>query len=89
MPYFRAGGNTTCGTNVFFFFVINRIQIDSLQFHESGSFRPWDVSALVVSAQFWGGPFRPRYVGRFGPGSFRPKSIPKCRLLRTGRQTNR
>ena len=66
---------------------------------ESGSFRPWVVSAWVVSAwvvsawvvsaQFWGGSFRPRKVGRFGPGSFRPKSIPKCRLLRTGRQTNR
>ena len=26
-------------------------------------------------------------LGGFGPGSFRPKSIPKCSLLRTGRQT--
>ena len=51
--------------------------------HESGSFRPgrfglrrfgqflgWVVSALV------GGSFRPIFgVSRFGPGSFRPKSI--------------
>ena len=59
-----------------------------------GSFRP---------GSFWPGSFPPnsgvgrfglgRWVdsalGRFGPGSFRLKSIPKCRLLRTGRQTNR
>ena len=38
---------------------------------ESGSFRPWVVSAWVVSANFWGGSFRPK-VSRFGPGSFRP-----------------
>ena len=30
------------------------------------------VSAWVVSANFWGGSFRPKKVSRFGPGSFRP-----------------
>ena len=42
---------------------------------ESGSFRPWVVSAWVVSANFWGGSFRPKKVGRFGPGSFRPRVV--------------
>ena len=28
--------------------------------YESGSFRPWVVSAWVVSANFWGGSFRPK-----------------------------
>ena len=46
---------------------------------ESGSFRPWDVSAnflgWVISALV-GGSFHPTFkVSRFGPGSFRPKSI--------------
>ena len=29
----------------------------------------------VVSANFWGGSFRPWWMGPFGPGSFRPKPI--------------
>ena len=34
---------------------------------ESGSFRPWVVSAWVVSAKFWGESIRPILEGRFGP----------------------
>ena len=43
---------------------LHAIVLDSLTgghlLPESGSFRPWVVSAWVVSAQFGGGSFRPR-----------------------------
>ena len=61
---------------------------------ESGSFRPGSFRPGSFRPNFGVGPFGlGRWVdsalGRFGPWSFRPKSIPKCRLLRTGRQTRR
>ena len=61
------------------------IRIDRIQIYvelsmygggqESGSFRPWVVSAWVVSAQFWGGSFGlGRWVdsalGRFGRSQY-------------------
>ena len=39
---------------------------------ESGSFRPWVVSAWVVLALILGESIRPILVGRFGRESFRP-----------------
>ena len=61
---------------------------------ESGSFRPGSIRPGSFRLNFGVGCFGlGRWVdsalGCFGPGSFRPKSLPKCRLLRTGRQTNR
>ena len=54
-----------------------------------GSFRPGSFRL-----NFWVGRFGlnrlvDSALGCFGPGSSRPKSIPKCRLLSAGRQTNR
>ena len=54
-----------------------------------GSFRPGSFRPNFGVGRFGLGRWVDSALGRFGPGSFRSKSIPKCRLLRTGRQTNR
>ena len=54
-----------------------------------GSFRPGSFRPNFGRGHFGLGRWVDSALGRFGPGLFRPKSIPKCRLLRTGRQTDR
>ena len=54
-----------------------------------GSFRPESFRPNFGVGRFGLGRWVDSALCRFGPGSFRPKFIPKCRLLRTGRQTRR
>ena len=48
---------------------------------ESGSFPPGSFRPNFWVGRFGLGRWVDSALGRFGPWSFRPKSIPKCRLL--------
>ena len=54
-----------------------------------GLFRPGSFRPNFGVGRFGLGRWVDSALGRFSLGSFRPRSIPKCRLLRIGRQTNR